>query len=117
MHSLVIARVRNELISGLSSAATAMAEQKGQVVSVTDAGDLVTDISVAELGSIPRDERLSVHCDGHTTLGLFESPDGQPEMTLIAFENETGTVQISITGGDASGFLGIKVGTAVSVKW
>lgn len=94
-----------------------MAELKGQVVSVTASGDLVTDVSVSDLGSAPRDETLKVQCDGHTTNGIFAADHGQPDMTFLAFENDAGCVQISIVGGDASGFLGIKSGSKVVICW
>jgi len=89
----------------------------GKVVSITESGDLVTDIKISDLESAPRDENLKIECEGHTTNGLFPTDHGQPEMTFVAFENESATVQISIIGGDASGFLGIKAGATVMITW
>ena len=94
-----------------------MASANGQIESVTDCGDLVTDVRVSELTDAPRDDRIKVECEGHVTQGIYESKDGQPPMTFIAFENEDGRLQISITEGDASGFLGIRVGASVKVSW
>ena len=94
-----------------------MARITGQVVSVTDHGDLVTDIRIDDLDDAPRDDRLIVQFDGHTTLGLYESTHSHPPMTLVAFLNESGLIQLTITDGDLSGFLGIKTGTSVDVNW
>lgn len=94
-----------------------MAKLIGQIVSVTSEGDLVTDLSVSDLGNAPRDESLRVECDGHATNGLFTAAHGQPDMTFVAFENEAHCVQIAIVGGDASGFLGIRPGAEVIIQW
>ena len=94
-----------------------MAKLGGKVVSISESGDLVTDVLVSDLASAPRDENLKIECEGHTTQGLFPAEHGQPEMTFIAFENESGHVQISIVGGDTSGFLGIKAGAKVAINW
>ncbi len=94
-----------------------MAKLSGKVVSISESGDLVTDVKVSDLQSAPRDESLKIECDGHMTNGLFPKNHDQPEMTFIAFENESATIQISIIGGDASGFLGIKAGAVVTISW
>ena len=94
-----------------------MAGLEGKVVAITSSGDLVTDIPVSNLESAPRDEGLTIECQGHATQGLFPREHGQPEMTFVAFENEDGVIQISIVGGDASGFLTLKIGHVVSVRW
>ena len=94
-----------------------MAKLKGEVVSVTDAGDLVTDISVADLAAVPHDEQVSVKCDGHATSGIFTAEHAQPEMTFIAVEGASGFLELSLVGDDASRFLGIKQGASVSLEW
>ena len=38
---------------------------KGIVVSITDAGDAVTDISIDQLAEVPTDDRVSITCDGY----------------------------------------------------
>ena len=94
-----------------------MAKINGQVVSVNESGDLVTDIAVADLQSAPRDEQVSIQCDGHMTSGIFPVEHGQPEMTFIALEGAGGFLELSLVGDDASRFLGIKPGAGVSVDW
>ena len=94
-----------------------MAKLKGEVVSVSDGGDLVTDISLSDLGQAPRDEQLSIRCEGHVTSGIYPAEHGQPEMTFVAYEGASGFLELSLVGDDASRFLGIKPGAAITLSW
>ena len=95
-----------------------MAERiEGRVVSVTDAGSLVTDITAEQLCDAPRDERVRVQCDEHFTLGLFAPDHGEPEMTFLAVINGEQALQLDIVGENASIMLGIRVGERVVVDW
>lgn len=94
-----------------------VAKLKGQIVSVTETGDAVTDIKVADLESAPRDDGVSIHCEGHITTGIYPTEHGQPEMTFVAFEGASGFVQLSLVGDDASRFLGLRPGSEVIVGW
>ena len=94
-----------------------MEKLKGEVVSITDAGDLVTDISVTDLVAVPHDEQVCIRCDGHATSGIFLADHDQPEMTFIAVEGESGFLELALVGDDASRFLGIKLGANVSLEW
>ena len=94
-----------------------MAKLNGQVVSVTESGDVVTDIKVTDLESVSRNERVSVHCEGHVTSGIYPTDHGQPEMTFVAFEGASGFIEMSLVGDNASHFLGLKPGSVVTVRW
>ena len=95
-----------------------MAEKiEGRVVSVTDTGSLVTDITGEQLRDAPRDERVRVQCDEHFTLGLFSSDHAEPEMTFVAIINDEQALQLEIVGENASIMLGIRVGDPVVVEW
>ena len=94
-----------------------MAKLKGQVVSVTETGDLVTDIRVSDLSETPRDESVSIQCGGHRTVGIYPTEHGQNAMTFVAFEGASGCVELTLVGDDASRFLCIKEGSGVSVSW
>ena len=94
-----------------------MAKLTGQVVSVSESGDCVTDIEVSGLTDVPRDQGVSIKCEGHMTAGIFPLEHGQPEMTFIALEGGSGCVELSLVGDDASRFLGIKVGSSVVLSW
>lgn len=98
-------------------ARTSVANLKGRIVSVTESGDLVTDIAVGDLNGTPRDERVSVTCEGHVTSGIYPTDHAQPEMTFVAFEGVNGFLQLSLVGDDASRFLGLKSGHEVQLKW
>ena len=91
-----------------------MAKLTGQVTSVAANGDLVTDIQLSD--AVPRDESVSISCEGHVTSGIFPFDHGQPDMTFVAFEGEDGYLRLSLVGDDASRFLGIKTGSAVTIK-
>ena len=94
-----------------------VAKITGQVVSVSDAGDLITDIKVADLGAVPRDESVRIKCEGHLTIDIFPTEHGQPEMTFIALEGKSGCLELSLVGDDASRFLSISVGSTVAIAW
>jgi S-adenosylmethionine hydrolase len=89
----------------------------GKIVSVTDAGDLVTDISVAQLADVPRDDRTTVSCDEHQTVGLFALDHQEPPMTLLAVLGTSGFLELVIVGDSARMMLGIRPGQAVTVEW
>lgn len=93
------------------------AKLQGEIVSVTDAGDLVTDISVDKLDGAPTDERVSIHCGGHVTSCIFPADHDEPEMTFVAVQGKSGCVELSLVGDNASQFLGIRPGAAVTIKW
>ena len=90
---------------------------KGEVVSVDDAGSLVTNITSSQLAGVPRDDSAKVTCDGHETLGIYDADHGQPPMTLLAVVNGNGQLEITIVGESARAFLGIQVGSQVVVSW
>jgi S-adenosylmethionine hydrolase len=90
---------------------------EGRVVSVTDAGNLVTDITADQLRDVPRDERVRVQCDEHFTLGLFGPDHGEPETTFLAVIADGDALQLEIVGESANLMLGINVGDRVVVEW
>ncbi len=89
----------------------------GEVVSITDAGDLVTDISVTDLVAVPHDEQVFIRCDGHAKSGIFPPDHDQPEMTFIAVEGESGVFELALVGEIDSRVLGINLGASVSLEW
>lgn len=90
---------------------------QGTVVAITDAGNLVTDIGSERLESAPRDESVTVHCNGHQTHGIFEADHKEPPSTLIAVLGDDGKLQIEIVGDSASIMLGVRAGAEVKVQW
>ena len=89
----------------------------GQVVSVTEAGNLVTDITADQLREAPRDERVAIRCDEHETRGIFDRDHQEPESTFLAILDPSGTLELEIVGVSASIMLGIRVGEKVVVEW
>lgn len=89
----------------------------GKVVSISAAGNLVTDIPASQLADAPRDERLTVACDEHMTQGLFGADHQEPPMTLLALVGEHGTLELCIVGDSAAIMLGVRPGESVVVEW
>lgn len=89
----------------------------GKVVSISDTGDAITDLTHAQLADIPADDRTSVECGGHTTLGIYPADHDQPEMTYVAILGTSGFLELSLTGDSAAKFLGLKVDDEVTIKW
>jgi hypothetical protein len=92
-------------------------EIRGRVIAVRQSGDLVTDITASRLAGVPRDERVSIACDGHVTAGIFPPDHGQPELTLLAVLGEQGVLELTLVGESATAFLGIQPGAVVTVRW
>ncbi len=90
---------------------------EGEVVSISPAGNLITDVNGDVLTDAPRDDQTVVRCDDHETVGIYDSLDGQPEATFLAFLGETGALELTIVGMNASELLGIKVGAPVAISW
>ncbi|MFC1759452.1 adenosylmethionine-8-amino-7-oxononanoate aminotransferase [Planctomycetota bacterium] len=90
---------------------------EGTVVSISDDGIAITDISIDRLSGVPTDESVAIQCEGHTTQHIFPVEHGQPEMTLIAAQGQSGFLEISLVGDSVATFLGIKTGSDVTVTW
>lgn len=90
---------------------------EGKVIRISDCGDLITDITAAQLEGVPRDESVEIACDGHVTQGIFKLDHSQPDATLIALIGQSENLEIGIIGLNISEMLGISVGEKVAVRW
>jgi S-adenosylmethionine hydrolase len=90
---------------------------EGSVVAVNEDGNLVTDITAKRLADSPKDESVTVHCDGHETIGIFNVDHSEPAATFLAMFGSSGALELTIVGVSASIMLGIKPGEPVVVKW
>lgn len=90
---------------------------EGTIASIDDSGNLITDVASEQLADAPRDEQVSIVCDEHETMGLYDADHDQPEMTFIAVLGNSGNLELTIVGDSARIMLGINVGEKVVVKW
>ncbi len=90
---------------------------EGAVASISDSGNLVTDITAAQLRDVPRNDSVSVRCDEHETVGIFALDHKEPAMTLLALVGQSGNLELEIVGDSAKIMLGVRVGEQVVVKW
>jgi len=90
---------------------------EGKVVSVTEAGNLVTDITADQLRNAPRTEQTVIRCDEHETRGLFSPDHQEPASTFLALLNPAGQLELTIVGDSARDMLGIRPGVGVVVEW
>ncbi|HRX78622.1 MAG TPA: SAM-dependent chlorinase/fluorinase [Pirellulaceae bacterium] len=90
---------------------------EGTVVSISESGNLVTDIKADQLADVPRDEQVTVRCDEHETLGIFDINHQQPPFTLIALVGESGCLELEIVTDSAKIMLGVRTGEKVEVRW
>ena len=77
----------------------------------------MTNITAAQLDGVPRDERVTVTCDGHKTVGIYNADHNEPAMTLLAMLNRKDQLEIALVGESANAFLGIGAGSPVVVAW
>ena len=89
----------------------------GRVVAVDSFGNLVTDITAADLADAPTDETVTVHCDGHETLGIYRTYGDQPPLTFIALVGSGDALELAIVEESAAAMLGVGVGAEVEVRW
>lgn len=94
-----------------------MSEIKGLIVRVMDNGDVLTDISVDRLRHVPQDDRVKISCNGHTTFRLLAHDHEEAAGTLVATLGKSGYLEISLTGDNASRFLGFQPAMPVTVRW
>ncbi|MCA9120302.1 MAG: adenosylmethionine-8-amino-7-oxononanoate aminotransferase [Planctomycetaceae bacterium] len=90
---------------------------EGTVVSISESGNLVTDIAADQLAGVPRGDQVSVRCDEHETLGIFDIGHEQPPFTLIAVLGPSGCLELEIVTDSAKIMLGVAVGEKVEVRW
>ena len=89
----------------------------GHVASISENGDLITNITVDQLANIPRDDSVRIQFGGHETLGIFQSDHDQPAATMVASLGKSGCLEIEIVGVSLSDMLGIKAQTPVAINW
>ena len=90
---------------------------QGKVVEISESGDAITDVEVSRLGEVPTDERVTVACEGHVTSCLFPADHQQPAMTFLAVLGDEGFLRLQLVGDSVSAFLGIRLGSQVTIRW
>jgi len=90
---------------------------EGTVASISESGNLVTDISADRLLGAPRGDQVTVRCDEHETLGIFDVDHQQPPSTLIALVGASGCLELEIVAESAKIMLGVPIGEKVEVRW
>ena len=89
----------------------------GSVVEISPSGDLVTDITYAQLSALGYNAETKVIVDEEfETIGIYSEDHQQPEMTLIAILSEIAPLRLSLVSDSASMMLGVKVGAKVEIK-
>jgi S-adenosylmethionine hydrolase len=101
-----------------SEANESMGKVEGIVESIDSFGNLITNITAANLERTPRGpEEVRIECDEHETCGIFAKYADQPAMTLIALVGSDGKLVLAIVDESAAIMLGVRVGTPVRVLW
>ena len=90
---------------------------EGTIAEINESGDLVTDISIESLESVPRDESVTVSVGPHETIGIYGTDHQEPDSTMIAVTGSSGKLEIGIVGMNMSEMLGIRAGEKVAVRW
>jgi len=90
---------------------------EGTVTSISESGNLVTDIAADQLADVPRGDQVTVRCDEHETLGIFDANHEQPPFTLIALIGSSGCLELEIVTDSAKIMLGVSKGEKVDVVW
>jgi S-adenosylmethionine hydrolase len=90
----------------------------GKIVQVSEDGDLITDISEAQLAGVSRTTDTKIVVDNeHETYGLFDANHNQPSMTLVAIVEPERPLRLHLVSDSASMMLGVTKGASVEVRW
>lgn len=90
---------------------------QGEIVAVDSFGNLISNITEAQLAGVPTGEELQVLCDEHETRGLFRTYADQPPQTFVAVVGSNGCLELAIVGESAAMMLGLGVGAKVELRW
>lgn len=90
---------------------------EGHVASISETGDLITNISADQIAHVPCDDTVRIAFGGHETLGIFPADHDQPAATMVASVGSGGFLEIEIVGISLSEMLGIKANTPVVITW
>lgn len=90
---------------------------EGEIVAVDSFGNLISNITEAQLQGVPTGEELQVVCDEHETRGLFRAYADQPPQTLLALVGSNGCLELAIVDESAALMLGLGVGAKVTLRW
>ena len=93
------------------------AKIEGEVISIDSFGNLVTNITAEMLAQVPPAAEVTIRCDEHETLGIWQSYADQPPMTLMALVGSSGALELAIVDDSAKIMLGVRVGEKVTVAW
>ncbi len=91
---------------------------EGTITTITEEGDLITDIEFRKWSSAPRDSSVRIIVDDeHETFGVFPASHDQPTMTLIAIGDDEQPIRLVLVGDSASMMLGVRAGAPVRMVW
>ena len=94
------------------------AKLQGKVLAIHPSGDVVTDLDAGRLAPARKaGPAARIECDEHETFGIFDSLDGMPEMTLVAFLDEEQRLRLTLVGDSVSDMLRLRPGMTVTVTW
>ncbi|XZE21596.1 SAM hydroxide adenosyltransferase [Pirellulaceae bacterium SH449] len=89
----------------------------GSVVDISSTGDLVTDLTQAQLTSLGYNAETKVVVDEEfETIGIYGEDHKQPEMTLVAILGNDSPLRLSLISDSASMMLGVKKGAKVEIR-
>ncbi len=96
---------------------TVAARLVGSVVDISPSGDLVTDLTHAQLTALGYNAETKVVVDEEfETIGIYGEDHKQPEMTFIAIMGENTPLRLSLVSDSASMMLGVKKGARVEIR-
>ncbi len=101
----------------LDSAAPAIAASgvRGEVLCVDSFGNLITNITQADLVGVPDMARLTVRCAGREIHGLAPTYGAAPPGEVVALFDSQGRLEIAVCQGSAARDLAVAEGAEVSV--
>ena len=89
----------------------------GKVVSINEAGDLVTDIPNERVGDIENSGQVKIEIGAHDTIGVHPADHNERAGTLSTIMGSSGFLEVGITGCNINEMLGLKAEQSVKIRW
>jgi S-adenosylmethionine hydrolase len=89
----------------------------GEIIAVDSFGNLITNITRAQLGGVPTSTEVGIFSEDHETRGIFTTYADQPAMTLIALIGSCDQLELAIVNDSATTMLGLGISAPVEVRW
>lgn len=89
----------------------------GEVESIDSFGNLISNISRADLGRVAQNQPLKVSCGACQAISIVRTYAGQGPGSVVALVGSGGRLEVAVVEGNAARELNVRVGGPVAIHW